>query len=85
MEYEHADDRSQTERPQGTSSGVIALAEALKAILDTEDVAVVMSAKHLCVSSRGIEDEGSPTITADYHGAFKTESVRREFLDHIRS
>ena len=42
-------------------------------------------AKHLCVSSRGIEDEGSATVTADYHGAFKTESVRREFLEHIRS
>ena len=60
------------------------VAEALKSILDTEDVAVVMDAKHLCVSSRGIEDEGSSTITADYHGAFRNESVRREFLDHIR-
>ena len=72
-------------RPQVQERLTRQVAEALKAILDTEDVAVVMSAKHLCVSSRGIEDEGSSTVTADYHGAFKTESVRREFLDHIRS
>lgn len=71
-------------RPQVQERLTRQVAEALKSILGTEDVAVVMDAKHLCVSSRGIEDEGSATITADYHGAFKKESVRREFLDHIR-
>ena len=72
-------------RPQVQERLTRQVAEALKAILDTEDVAVIMDAKHLCVSSRGIEDEGSATVTADYHGVFKTESVRREFLEHIRS
>ncbi len=71
-------------RPQVQERLTRQVAEALKSILGTEDVAVVMDAKHLCVSSRGIEDEGSSTITADYHGAFRNESVRREFLDHIR-
>ena len=71
-------------RPQVQERLTRQVAEALKAILDTEDVAVVMDAKHMCVSSRGIEDEGSSTITADYHGAFRQEAVRREFLDHIR-
>ena len=71
-------------RPQVQERLTRQVAEALKSILGTEDVAVVMDAKHLCVSSRGIEDEGSATITADYHGAFKKDSVRREFLDHIR-
>lgn len=71
-------------RPQVQERLTRQVAEALKGILGTEDVAVVMDAKHLCVSSRGIEDEGSATITADYHGAFKKESVRREFLDYIR-
>ena len=71
-------------RPQVQERLTRQVAEALKAILDTEDVAVVMDAKHMCVSSRGIEDEGSSTITADYRGAFRQETVRREFLDHIR-
>lgn len=71
-------------RPQVQERLTRQVAEALKSILGTEDVAVVMDAKHLCVSSRGIEDEGSATITADYHGAFKKDSVRREFLEYIR-
>jgi len=72
-------------RPQVQERLTRQVAEALKAILETEDVAVVMDAKHMCVSSRGIEDEGSSTVTADYHGAFKKEHVRREFLGHLRS
>ena len=47
-------------------------------------LAVIIEAKHMCVSSRGIEDEQSSTVTADYHGAFKENEARREFLDHIR-
>ncbi len=71
-------------RPQVQERLTRQIACALKEILETEDVAVVIDAKHLCVSSRGIEDEGSATVTADYHGCFKDASVRREFLDHIR-
>ncbi len=71
-------------RPQVQERLTRQIAEALKAILDTEDVAVIIEAKHMCVSSRGIEDEQSSTVTADYHGAFKENEARREFLDHIR-
>ena len=72
-------------RPQVQERLTRQVAEALKAILKTEDVAVIIDAKHMCVSSRGIEDEGSSTVTADYHGVFKGDQARREFLDHIRS
>lgn len=71
-------------RPQVQERLTRQIAEAMRSILDTEDVAVVIEAKHLCVSSRGIEDEQSTTVTADYHGAFNDPAVRREFLDHIR-
>ena len=58
-------------RPQVQESARPArLRRLLKAILDTEDVAVIIEAKHMCVSSRGIEDEQSSTVTADYHGVF---------------
>ncbi len=72
-------------RPQVQERLTRQIASALMDILDTADVAVIIDAKHLCVSSRGIEDEGSATVTADYHGCFKDHAVRREFLDHIRS
>ena len=58
--------------------------KALQAILGTQNVAVVMDAKHLCVSSRGIQDEGSSTVTASYGGLFESApEVRAEFLQHI--
>ena len=58
--------------------------KALQEILGTQNVAVVMDAKHLCVSSRGIQDEGSSTVTASYGGLFETDpDVRAEFLQHI--
>ena len=58
--------------------------KALQEILGTQNVAVVMDAKHLCVSSRGIQDEGSSTVTASYGGLFESApDVRAEFLQHI--
>lgn len=67
-------------RPQVQERLSRQIAEDLKLALGTEDVAVLIEAKHLCVSSRGIEDESSATVTADYHGAFLDHKVRAEFL-----
>jgi GTP cyclohydrolase I len=52
----------------------------LKAVLDTEDVMVVMEAKHLCVSSRGIKDETSFTSTLQYGGIFEKKEYRDDFF-----
>lgn len=67
-------------RPQVQERLSRQIAEELKKALGTEDVAVIIEAKHLCVSSRGIEDESSATVTADYHGAFLDHRTRDEFL-----
>ena len=55
----------------------------LKNILNTEDVAVVIDAHHLCVSSRGVSDVNSSTVTAAYGGAFLNSEKREEFLKYI--
>ena len=56
---------------------------ALQELLGTDDVAVVIDAKHLCVSSRGIQDESSSTVTASYGGLFDNDvDTRNEFLAH---
>ncbi|KPM30637.1 GTP cyclohydrolase I [Croceitalea dokdonensis DOKDO 023] len=70
-------------RPQVQERLNIQVVKELQAVLGTEDVACVMDAKHLCVNSRGIRDIESSTVTAEYGGKFKEESVRREFLDYI--
>ncbi len=59
------------------------IAKALKEVLKTDDVAVVIDAEHLCVKSRGIQDTASSTVTASYHGKFKDPEVRKEFLHYV--
>lgn len=57
---------------------------ALKYILGTDDIAVVINAKHYCVAARGIEDVGSSTITSKLGGCFKDDpTVRSEFMSLI--
>ena len=57
--------------------------EDLKAILQTEDVAVIIDAKHLCVSSRGVKDDTSSTVTTYYGGAFSNASKIVELQNYI--
>jgi GTP cyclohydrolase I len=71
-------------RPQVQERLTIQIVEELKKVLNTEDVACVIDAKHLCVNSRGIRDIESSTITSEFGGRFKDEQVRREFLDYIK-
>lgn len=70
-------------RPQVQERMNIQIVKELQKVLGTDDVACVIDAKHLCVNSRGIRDVDSSTVTAEYGGKFKEESVRREFLDYI--
>jgi len=57
-------------RPQVQERLTNQIAEELKTILNTEDVAVRVDAKHLCVSSRGIKDDTSATVTSYFGGKF---------------
>lgn len=71
-------------RPQVQERLTIQIVRELQKVLETDDVACVVDAKHLCVNSRGIRDIDSSTVTAEFGGKFKEESVRREFLDYIK-
>lgn len=71
------------QRPQVQERLTEQIAEELKSILKTEDVAVLIDAEHLCVSSRGIKDVNSATVTAHYSGKFQEESTKNEFLKYL--
>lgn len=71
-------------RPQVQERLTIQIVRELQKVLDTEDVACVIDAKHLCVNSRGIKDIESSTVTAEFGGKFQDEQVRREFLEYIK-
>lgn len=72
-------------RPQVQERLTREIANHLKEVLQTEDVAVVIEAKHYCVAMRGIEDDASSTVTAEYSGAFKDDAIKQEFFQHIRN
>jgi GTP cyclohydrolase I len=72
-------------RPQIQERLTEQIFHALQFILETEDVAVMIDAKHYCVASRGVEDTGSSTVTSKLGGGFKTKpEVRAEFYQIAR-
>jgi GTP cyclohydrolase I len=71
-------------RPQVQERMTMQIVQELQNALGTQDVACVIDAKHLCVNSRGIRDIESSTVTSEFGGAFKENSVKREFLDYIK-
>jgi GTP cyclohydrolase I len=74
-----------SQRPQVQERLTMQIANMLKEALGTEDVAVVVDAHHHCVSSRGIRDTGSTTLTAEYCGQFLNAETKNEFLKYIGS
>jgi GTP cyclohydrolase I len=71
-------------RPQVQERMTVQIATELKEMLQTEDVAVLIDAKHLCVSSRGVNDVNSSTVTAYYGGKFSEEQTKNEFLSYLQ-
>ena len=55
-----------SKRPQVQERLTNQIAKELQDILGTEDVAVIIDAEHLCVSSRGVQDVNSATVTSFY-------------------
>ena len=72
-----------SQRPQVQERLTLQIANELKEVLQTEDLAVILDTKHLCVSMRGIKDTDSSTVTAEYSGKFKEESHRRELFQYL--
>ncbi|RYG40525.1 MAG: GTP cyclohydrolase I FolE [Chitinophagaceae bacterium] len=72
-------------RPQVQERLTTQIANEIRNVFDTEDVAVWLEAKHLCVASRGIEDTGSTTITSAFHGKLNCDEYKNQFLTAVRA
>jgi len=70
-------------RPQVQERLTQQIAKAMQEALGTENVAVVIEAKHLCYTIRGIKDHSSNTSTSYLGGVFTRQEVRAEFFNHI--
>jgi GTP cyclohydrolase I len=72
-----------SKRPQVQERLTMQIGKALQTVLQTQDVAVYLDAKHLCVASRGVKDDSSNTITGYYGGKFQEENTKAEFLKYL--
>jgi GTP cyclohydrolase I len=72
-------------RPQVQERLTMQIAKYLQKVLKSEHVAVYIDAKHLCVSSRGVKDDSTSTITSYYGGKFQEDNTKREFLDSLHN
>ena len=72
-------------RPQVQERLTMQIANDLKEALKTDSVAVIIEAKHLCVASRGVQDNSSSTVTSHYTGKCNDDALKAEFLSMINS
>lgn len=69
------------QRPQVQERLTQQILVALQTLLDTQNVAVTITATHYCVKARGVQDPTSSTTTTALGGHFKNNpSSRHEFL-----
>jgi GTP cyclohydrolase I len=71
------------QRPQVQERMTVQIANMLKEVLGTNDVAVIIEADHMCVAMRGVQDVTSSTVTSDYSGKFLDMKTREEFIKMI--
>lgn len=72
-------------RPQVQERLTVQIGKELARILQTEHIAVVVDANHMCVASRGVSDTNSKTGTAYFSGKFKDQNVKTEFLNYVNA
>ncbi len=62
------------------------IARSIDETLNPRGVAVMIEAEHMCMAMRGIQKQGSTTLTTTFTGAFKTEPTEQvRFMTMIRN
>jgi GTP cyclohydrolase I len=64
-------------RPQVQERLTLQIADELRNAIESEDVAVFVECKHLCVSTRGVKDRQSSTVTTEYSGVFRKKKKQQ--------
>lgn len=74
-----------SKRPQVQERLTEQIYYALQYVLETDDIGIVIRAKHLCVSARGVEDTNARAITSKLGGRFRDAELRAEFMSLVNS
>lgn len=70
-------------RPQVQERLTRQIAEELRQVLHTEDVAVYIDARHMCVEARGIKHHHCSTATSEFSGKFLNENTQAAFFQAL--
>lgn len=68
-------------RPQVQERATLQIFHALKYILQTDDIALMIRATHHCITMRGVSDQNVDNITYQFGGSFSEPLMKKEFLD----
>ncbi len=71
------------QRPQVQERMTIQIVNMLREELNSESVAVIIEADHMCVAMRGVQDINSSTVTSEFTGKFLDNSTREELMKYI--
>lgn len=72
-------------RPQIQEEAAMMLADTIEDLIAPEGIAVIMKAKHLCMTWRGVKDNGTEMVTSVMRGIFRDEAkARAELMDIVR-
>lgn len=72
-------------RPQVQERLTLQIYHALQFILGTDDVAVTIEASHMCIRLRGVQQDGSTTVTSKMGGRFMSKpELRQEFMSLVK-
>ena len=73
-------------RPQVQERLTVQVARWLQETLSPKGVGVVIEAEHLCMTARGVQAEGTTTVTSSVHGLLRQDArSRAEFFALVRS
>ena len=61
------------------------IVQDIKTNLETEDVAICIEAKHMCMIARGIKKANAKTITSKFTGAFQKNENKNEFYSLLKN
>ncbi|MBL0849281.1 MAG: GTP cyclohydrolase I FolE [Candidatus Liberibacter ctenarytainae] len=62
------------------------IAQSIEEIADAKGVAVLVQGQHMCMSIRGVQKEGSTTITTAFTGEFREKKEHRDvFLQMVQN
>jgi GTP cyclohydrolase I len=61
------------------------IAQVIDKALEPRGVAVLIEAEHMCMSMRGVQKQGSSTMTTQYTGVFKDPAEQVRFFTMVKS